>query len=269
LELTYQLDDYDLTWGSLPKELFRSVGFYLNLERDIVPLLCVCKKMTLKVLQELCYVTGYYPNRHFWRAWYPPVRLTRRVFTSSSSFYLHPLSISCTSYLWDMFKDRCFINRCFIIKLQTELTYLNPPLDLWNLSNLDTLVIKMSKRVTEMEQLRINDYYSSQPSKRPFDQYQLPSSKKIVLFNMKITPKILGHLNSNLEFIQLVNCQLELPCDVNLEKFKSLKVFTIHLKSVLRDASYESRLDLTKCTMMFPGISERLKFKDDRVLKVL
>jgi hypothetical protein len=116
--------NYDLTWRRLPIEVFRSVGLYLDLKRDIVPLLCVCKEMTIKVLRELCYVTGYYPNPNFLAVSYPPieVELTCKVFTSSSSFDLHPLSISYTSPWWHMVKDPCLIIRCLIINIFKTIT---------------------------------------------------------------------------------------------------------------------------------------------------
>jgi hypothetical protein len=66
-----------------------------------------------------------------------------------------------------------------------------------------------------------------------------------------------------------------LPWSVNLGKFENLKEFTILLKSEGNtsksgiNTSYGS-LDLTQCTIEFPGISKPLKFKGDhRMLKVL
>jgi hypothetical protein len=130
----------------------------------------------------------------------------------------------------------------------------------------------MSKRFDQDKHVSIYDYYcgtdNPPPLKKPFDQYQLPSLKEMVLLNMYITPKTWNHLNPNLKFIQLVNCQLGSPWNINLRKLEHLKKFTIILKS-MKDASCEPCLDLTKCTMEFPGVLNPLKFKDDLMLEVL
>jgi hypothetical protein len=250
------------------------VASYLNLKRcDILRLLCVCKKMTIKVLRELFHVTGYYPGTNVGSELCPRIILksTRRL-SPSFSFDLHPLliSLSYTSSWWRIFKNPFPIHR-LIINLKYKVVSSEPLSTLWDLSNLNSLVIMMSEKFDQNQQVSIYDDYSctDQPLlTKPFDQYQLPSSKKIVLLNTNITPKILEHLNTNLESIELVNCQLEPPWYINLKKLKYLKRFTICLKS-RGDTSCESWLDLTRCTMKFPGISKRLKFKDDPMLKVL
>jgi hypothetical protein len=136
-------DNYDSTWERLPSDLFRSVASHLNLKRDIVPLLCVNKKMTIKVLRELCYVTGYYPDRNALDGSYPSFILTCRV----SPFYLRLRSISYkSSSLWRIVKNPCPIHR-LIINLNYKLVSLEPLSTLWDLSNLYRLVIKMSKRL--------------------------------------------------------------------------------------------------------------------------
>jgi hypothetical protein len=275
LELTYKLDDYDLIWGRLSRDLFRSVVSHLNLKWashsnlkcDIVPLLCVCKKMTIKVLRELFYITGCYPDIDLCTKSCPWIELK-----PSSSFDLHPLSISYTSSLWRIVKNT-FPIHCLIINLKYKVVSSEPLSTRWDLSNLNRLVIKMSKRFDQDNQISMYDddgypWTDKSLLKNPFNQYQLPSSKKMVLFNTEITPKILKHLNPNLESIKLVNCQLEPPWYINLKKLEYLQKFTILLEP-MGDASCESCLDLTRCTMKFPGISKRLKFEDDRVLKVL
>jgi hypothetical protein len=266
LELTYQPDEYNLTWERLSSDLFRYVASHLSLERDIVPLLCVCKKMTIKVIRELCYVTGCYPDIYSCIKLYSWIQLKSacRVFPSSS-FHLHPLLISYRSPWCHMVKDPCLIIRCLIINLQTELTYSTPPQNIWDLSNLDSLMIKMSKGFDQNQQVGIYDYYSSRPWSYNYGSFQ---SCNYDYYSCQLSKRLFDHLDSNLEFIQLVNCQLELPCNINLKKFKYLKGFTIHFKS-MEDASCESCLDLTKCTIMFPRMLERLKFKEDLVLKVL
>jgi hypothetical protein len=277
---SYQPDNYDLTWGRLPNDLFRSVASHLNLNRDIcrsmafhlnlkrcdiMPLLCVCKKMTIKVLRELLHVTGYHPDLNSCKKSCFSIKL------KSTRFYLHPLWISYTSSLWRIFKDPCPIHR-LIINLKYKVVSSEPLSILWDLSSLDTLMINMSKRFDQDEQVSVYDGESETDNLPPlenfFDQYQLLSLKQMVLLNMYITPKTWDHLSPNLEFIQLVNCQLELPWNINLRKLKYLEEFTILLKS-MGDASSESCLDLTKCTMEFPGMSRPLKFKDDPMLKVL
>jgi hypothetical protein len=262
-------DNYDLTWGQLPIEVFRSVGLHLDLQHGIMPLLCVCKRMTIKVLRELCYVTGYYPNADFWTALYPPmeIKLTRRVFPSSS-FYLHPLLLSYTSSWWHMVEDPRLIIHCLIINFHSEVTYSKPLSNLWDLSKLNSLVIKIPKRFVQDKQICLSETGNLPLLEELLDQYQLPSLNEMVLLNPYITSKTWGHLNSNLKSIQLVNCRLESSCNINLRKFKYLKKFTILLEP-MGNASCESCLDLTKCTMEFPGMSERLKFKDDQVLRVL
>jgi hypothetical protein len=277
---SYQPDNYDLTWGRLPNDLFRSVASHLNLNRDIcrsvtsnlnlnrdiVLLLCVCKKMTIKVLRELFHVIGYYPDANSCTKSRPQTKL------KSTRFYLHPLWISYTSSsLWRIVKNSCPIHR-LIINLKYKVVSSEPLSTLWDLSSLDSLVINMSKRFVQDEQVSVYDGESETDNLPPlenfFDQYQLLSLKQMVLLNMYITPETWDHLSPNLEFIQLVNCQLGSPWNINLRKLKYLKRFTIHLKS-MGDASSEPCLDLTKCTMEFPGISKRLKFKDDPMLKVL
>jgi hypothetical protein len=262
-------DSYDLTWEQLPIDVFRSVGLHLDLQYGIMPLLCVCKMMTIKVLRELCYVTGCYPNADFWRASYPPVevKLIRRVFPSSS-FYLHPLSISHASSSWRIVEDSRLIIRCLVINLQAEMIYPKSLPDLWDLSKLNGLVIKMPKGFVRDEHISLSETGNLSFLEEYLDQYQLPSLKEMVLLNTYITSNIWGHLSSNLKSIQLVNCRLESSCNINLRKLKYLKKFTILLEPMAY-ASCESCLDLTKCTIEFPGMSERLKFKDDQVLRVL
>jgi hypothetical protein len=264
-----QKDNYDLTWGQLPIEVFRYVVLHLDLECDIVPLLCVCKKMTIIVLRELCYVTGCYPNADLWRASYPPVEVkkTHRVLPSSS-FDLLPLLISHASSLWRMVGDSCLIIRCLIINLQPEMTYSKPLPDLWDLSKLNGLVIKMPTGFVQDKHISLSETGNLSLLEKYLDQYQLLSLKEMVLLNTYITSNIWGHLSSNLESIQLVNCRLESSCNINLRKLEYLQKFTILLEPMAY-ASCESCLDLTKCTIEFPGMSERLKFKDDQVLRVL
>jgi hypothetical protein len=262
-------DNYDLTWGQLPIEVFKSVGLHLDLQHGIMPLLCVCKRMTIKVLRELCYVTGCYPNANFWTASYPPIEVkkTRRVLPSSS-FDLHPLSISHASSRWHMVENPRLIIRCLVINFRSEVIYSKPSPNLWDFSSLNGLVIKMPKGFFRNKQISLSETGNLPLLEELLDQYQLPSLKEMVLLNMDITLETWGHLNSNLKFIQLVNCQLKSPCNINLRKLKYLKKFTILLEP-MEYTSCESCLDLTKCTMEFPGMSERLKFKDDQVLRVL
>jgi hypothetical protein len=261
-----QPDNYNLTWGRLPREVFIFVVSHLNLKCDIMPLLCVCKKMIIRAIRELCYVTGYYPNVNLWIHSCPRIKLT------STRFYSYPLWISYTSSsLWRIVKNSCPIH-CLIINLKYKVVSSEPLSTRWDLSNLDSLVINMSKRFDQDEQVSVYDGESETDNLPPlenlFDQYQLPSLKQMVLLNMYITPKTWNHLSPNLEFIQLVNCQLELPWNINLRKFKYLEEFTIDLRP-MGDASCESCLDLKKCTMEFPGMSRPLKFKDDSMFKVL
>jgi hypothetical protein len=285
-----QSDNYNLTWKRLSGDLFRFVTSDFNLKSDIVPLLCVCKKMTIKVLRELFYITGCYPSVYLCKSSCPWIKLKR-----SPSFDLYPLSISYISSLWRIFKNS-FPIHCLIINFtyqmvsseplstqrdlstqwDLELEPLSTQRDLstqWDLSSLNRLVINMSTRFDQDNQISMYDddgYPWTDKSfvKNPFNQYQLPSLKEMVLFNTKITPEILKHLNPNLESIELANCQLEPPWYINLRKFKYLKKFTILLEQNTCPSS-EPCLDLTKYTIEFPGISKRLKFKDDRVLKVL
>jgi hypothetical protein len=249
-----QLDSYDLTWGQLSRDLFRSVVCHSNFKWYIVPLLYVCRKMTIKVLREFCYVTGYYPDVDSCTRLCPWIGIE-----PSSSFDLHPLSISYLSSWWYIVKNS-FPIHCLIINPKYQMVSSEPLSTRWDLSNLNRLVIKMPKRFDQDNQILL--------LKKPFNQYQLPSLKEMVLFNIEITPKILRQLNPNLESIKLVNCGMGSPWIVNLTKFKYLQKFTMHLKS-MRGTSCEPCLDLTKCTIEFPGVSKRLKFKDDLMLKVL
>jgi hypothetical protein len=251
-------------------------------ERDILSLSRVCKKMNRNFLRELCYVTCYYPNYSNTKSWtlsHPPFKLTRGV----SLFYLHSRSVSYTSDWWRMVEDPPLIIHRLIVNLQSEETYSKPPQNLWDLSKLYSLVINMPERFDQNQQLstynsyswtdrsllkELVDQYQLPSLEEHLDQYQLPSLKKLVLLEMDITPETWNHLSFNLESIELVNCQLEPPRYINLGKLEYLEKFTIYLKS-RGDTSCESCLDLTKCTMKFPGISKRFKFKDNLMLKVL
>jgi hypothetical protein len=130
------------------------VASHLNFERDIVPLLCVCKKMTLKVLRELCYITGYYPDADSCTKSCPWIEL------KPPSFYLHLLSISYTSsWWWRIVKNPFPIHR-LMINLKYKVISSEPLSTLWDLLNLNSLVIKMSKRFDQNEQVHIYDSYS-------------------------------------------------------------------------------------------------------------
>jgi hypothetical protein len=265
-------DIYDLTWGMLSSKLFIYVtAYHLCLKSNIAPLLRVCKKMTLRVLRELCHITGYCSNVNPWGTSYlfEPTS-SHRVLVQSFTLYLYPLKISYdTSPWWDMFENppRLMISR-LIINSQSEVMYSKPSSNLWDLSNLDSLAIEMPERFVRDKQISFSETGNPSLWEELLDLYQLPTLKEMVLVNPYITLETWGHLNSNLESIQLVNCQLESPCNINLGKLKYLKKFTIYLES-MEYASCESCLDLTKCTIEFPGMSERLKFEDNRVLKVL
>jgi hypothetical protein len=230
-------------------------------ERDILSLSCVCKKINRKFLLELCHVTCYYPNPNSWTVSHPPLKITRKVL---SPFYLHPRSISYTQDLWRIVGNKRLIIHCLMINLQSEVTY-SKPQNLWDLSKLYSLVIKTPEGFDRSNPSLLNEL---------LDQYQLPSLKELVFLEMDIARGTWEHLSSNLEFIQLVDCQLGLvdyqlgsPCNVNLRKFEHLKKFTI-LFNQTGDASCKC-LNFTKCTMEFPGIFERLKFKDYLMLKVM
>jgi hypothetical protein len=264
-------DKYDSTLGSLPVDLFIYVACHLSLERNIASLLCVCKKVTLRVLRELCHITGYCSNVNPWGTSYlfKPTS-SHIVVVRSFTLYLYPLKISYdTSPWWDMLENppRLIIRR-LIINSQSEVMYSKPSSNLWDLSNLNSLAIEMPEISVRDKQISFSETGNPSLWEELLDLYQLPSLKEMVLVNPYITLETWGHLNSNLESIQLVNCQLESPCNINLGKFEYLKEFTIYLKP-MEYASCESYLDLTKCTIEFPGMSERLKFEDNRVLKVL
>jgi hypothetical protein len=281
-ELTsYQPDNYDLTLGWLSSDLFIYVACHLchqpnDPKHEIAPLLCVCKKMTLRVLRELCHITGYCPNVNSWGTSCQFKPKLSHIVVRSSTFYLCPLSISYdTSPWWDMFENPRLIIRRLIINYQSEVTYSKPSSNLWDLSNLNSLVIEMPKRFARNEQISLSETGNPSLLEEFLDQDQLPSLKEVILLEMYIAPETWKHLNSNLEFIRLIDCQLGLvdyqlglPQNVNLRKFKYLKKFTIFFKPA-EDASRGSCLDLTKCTMEFPGIFERLKFKDYLMLKVM
>jgi hypothetical protein len=205
--ISYQPDNYELTWGRLSNDLFRFVTSHWNLKRDIMPLLCVCKKMTIKVLRELRYVTGQYPDANSYTESCSQIKL------KSTRFDSYPLWISYASSWWRIFKDPCPIHR-LIINLKYKGMSLEPLLTLWDLSSLDSLVIRMSKIFDQDEHVSV---YGSH-----FDLYQLPSLKEIVLLDMYITPETWDHLSPNLEFIQLVNCQLGPSWNINLRTLESL-----------------------------------------------
>jgi hypothetical protein len=264
-------DKYDLTLGMLSSELFRYVACHLCLKRNIAPLLRVCKKMTLKVLRELCHITGRCSDVNPWGPLYMfEPTLSHIVVFRSFTLDLYRLKISYdTSPWWGMFENppRLIIRR-LMINFQPKVEHLKPSLDLWDLSNLNSLAIEMPEISVRDKQISFSETGNPSLWVELLDLYQLPSLKEMVLINPYITLETWGHLNSNLESIQLVNCQLESPCNINLGKLEYLKKFTIYLES-MEYASCESCLDLTKCTIEFPGMSERLKFEDNRVLKVL
>jgi hypothetical protein len=270
--LSIEPDNYNKTWETLPMDLFRKI-FYgclpalndKNLNRLIRPLLTVCKKMTLKVLQELCCVICWYPNGKNSQILREMTHLynTRRVY--KSSFSLCRMHISYTSSWWFCFENSFPID-CFIIDLNTQVMYSKQLPDRWKLENLDTLVI-IPGALDQVEDM------TSSPSEigdtplwvELLKLYQLIPLKQIVLCNINITCKIWEYFGSNLEIIELVDCWSASPLHVNLGKFKSLQQLSFELSppSTKNNVFCNPYLDLTKCTISFPGMSEQWKLKDE------
>jgi hypothetical protein len=271
IEPTMGPDNYNKTWETLPIDLFRKIFYeYLlgldnnDLNHLIRPLLTVCKKMTLKVLQELCCVICWYPSAKNSRILRKMTHLynTRKVY--KPSFPLRRMHISHTSSLWPGFQDSCPIDY-FIIDL-TQVMYSKQLLNRWKLINLDTLVI-MSDALDQIEEV------TSSPSEigdtplwvELLEPCQSISFKQIVLCNIKITCKIWEYFNSDLEIIKLIDCWSASPLNVDLGKFKSLQQLSFKSSppSTKHNAFCKPHLDLTKCTISFPGTSEHWKLKDE------
>jgi hypothetical protein len=278
-------DNYNKTWEKLPMELFRDI-FYryfpvLNNKdpnRLISPLLTVCKKMTLKVLQELCRVICWYPNAKNSQMLRKMTNLynTRRVYILYNARRVYmplPLCrmhISYTSSWWPGFESSFPID-CFIIDL-TQVMYSKQLLDRWKLKNLDTLVIT-SGALDQIEEVT-----PSPPEIRDtplcvelLELYQLILSKQIVLCNINITCEIWEYFNPDLEIIELIDCWSASPLHIDLKKFKSLQQLSFELSppSTEDNAFCKPYLDLTKCTISFPETSERWKLKDNVTFKLL
>jgi hypothetical protein len=264
-------DNYNKTWETLPIELFREI-FYEHLpgldNRDlnhlIRPLLTVCKKMTLKVLQELYCVICWYPDAKNSQMLYKmtPLYNTRRVY--KSTFPLCRMHIPHTSSWWPGFQYSCPIDY-FIINL-TQVMYSKPLLNRLKLKIPDTLVI-MSDALDQVEEM------TSSPSEigdtplwvELLKLCQSISFKRIVLCNIKITCKIWEYFNSDLEIIELIDCWSASPLHVDLGKFKSLQQLSFESSppSMNDNVFRKPYLDLTKCTISFPGTSEHWKLKDE------
>jgi hypothetical protein len=256
------------------KDIFRAhlpVSSNKGLNRFIRPLLTVCKKMTIKVLQELCRVICWYPNAKNLQMLCEMTHLynTRRVY--KSSFFLCQMHISYTSSWWPGFENSFPID-CFIIDL-TQVMYSKQLPNQWKLENLDTLVItsgafdQVEKEVT---------FSSPEIDNTPLwvellEPYQSILLKQIVLRNINITCEIWKYFNSNLEIIEIVHCWSALSLHVDLGKFKSLQQLSFELfpPSTGDDAFCKPYLDLTKCTISFPGMSERWKLKHNLTFKLL
>jgi hypothetical protein len=276
--LSIEPDNYNMSWENLLIELFRDIfcGYLsvLNnkdLNRLIRPLLTVCKKMTLKVLQELCRVICWYPNAknsQMLRDEMTHLYNTRRVY--KSTFSLCQMHISYKSSWWPGFENSCRID-CFIIDL-TQVMYSKQLLDRWKLKNLDTLVIT-SGALGPVEEMTFS---SPEIGNTPLwvellELYQLIPLKQIVLCNINITCEIWEYFNSDLEIIELVHCWSESPLHIDLKKFKSLQQLSFELSplSTGNNAFCKPYLDLTKCTISFPETSERWKLKDNVTFKLL
>jgi hypothetical protein len=258
-------------------DLFRKIFYkYLpvsnnkNLNRLIRPLLTVCKKMTLKVLQELCCVICWYPNAKNSQMLceMTPLYNTRKVY--KPSFPLCRIHISYTSSWWPGFQESCSID-CFIVDL-TQVIYLKQLLNRWKLENPDTLVI-MSDALDQTEEV------PSSPSEiddtplwvKLLEPCQSISFKQIVLCDIKITCKIWQYFNFDLEIIELVDCWSASPLHVDLGKFESLQQLSFESSppSMEDNAFCKPYLDLTKCTISFPETSEQWKLKDNVTFKLL
>jgi hypothetical protein len=272
-------DNYNKTWETLSMDLFRyiilihcgcSLVLNKNINRLIRPLLTVCKKMTLKVLQELCRVICWYPNAknsQMLREMTHPYN-TRRV--HKPNFSLCRIHISYTSSWWPGFENSFPID-CFIIDL-TQVMYSKQLPDRRKLENLDTLVITSSA----FNQVKEVNFLSPEIGDTPLwvellELYQSIFLKQIVLCNINITCEIWEYFNPDLESIELIDCWSTSPLHVDLEKFKSLQQLSFELSppSTENNAFCKLYLDLTKCTISFPGTSEQLKLKDDLIFKLL
>jgi hypothetical protein len=264
-------DNYNKTWETLPMDLFRKIFYeYLpvsnnrNLNRLIRPLLTVCKKMTLKVLQELCRVICWYPDAKNSQMLYEMTHLYNTHKVYKPTFSLCRMHISYTSPWWPGFENSFPID-CFIIDL-TQVMYSKQLLNRWKLENLDALVIT-SDALDQVEEvtsspLEIGDTPLWVELLEP---RQSISFKQIVLCNIDITCKIWEYFNSDLDIIKLVDCWSASPLHVDLGKFKSLQQLSFELSppSMEDNASCKPYLDLTKCTISFPGTSEHWKLKDE------
>jgi hypothetical protein len=300
IEPTIEPDNYNMSWEDLLMELFRDIfRGYLpvsnnkNLNRLIRPLLTVCKKMTLKVLQELCRVICWYPDAKNSQMLYEMIPLynTRRVYNPTSLCRMH---ISYTSSWWPDFENSSPID-CFIIDL-TQVMYSKQLLDRWKLKNLDTLVITSGA----LNQAKKETFSPPEIGDIPLwvellELYQLIPLKQIVLCNINITCEIWEYFNSDLKIIELVDCWSASPLHVDLRKFKSLQQLSFELsppstknipfegfltstENILSElfppltehnAFCKPYLDLTKCTIIFPGTSEQWKLKDSLTFRIL
>jgi hypothetical protein len=270
--LSVEPDNYNKTWKNFPMDLFRKIFYeYLpvsnnrDLNRLIRPLLTVCKKMTLKVLQELCRVICWYPNPKNSQMLREMTHLYNPHRVYKSTFSLCRMHISYTSPWWPGFENSCPID-CFIIDLNTQVMYSKQLLNRWNLGNPDTLVIT-SGALDQVKEVTFSPPEISDTllCVELLKLYQLIPLKHIVLFNINITCEIWEYFNPDLEIIGLVDCWSTSPLHVDLEKFKSLQQLSFELSppSTEDSAFCKPYLDLTKCTISFPGTSEQWKLKDE------
>jgi hypothetical protein len=279
--LSIEPDNYNKTWETLPMELFRYIILILyrylpvlnnkNFNCLIRPLLTVCKKMTLRVLQELCRVIFWYPNgknSQMLREMTYPYN-ARRVYVPFPLCLMH---ISYTSSWWPGFENSFPID-CFIIDLNTQVMYSKQLPDRWKLENLDTLVIT-SSALDQVKEIisSLPEATSSLPEigdtllwVELLELYQSIFLKQIVLCNINITCEIWKYFNPDLEIIELVDCWSASPLHIDLGKFKSLRLLSLKLSppSTQNNAFCNPYLDLTKCTISFPGMSEQWKLKDE------
>jgi hypothetical protein len=229
--------------------------------------------MTLKVLQELCRVICWYPNgknlqmlcemTHPYNA--------RRVYVPFPLCLMH---ISYISSWWPGFENSFPID-CFIIDLTRVVVIYSKQLpDRWKLKNLDTLVITSGAfdQVEEEEETFSSPEIDNTPLwVELLEPYQSILLKQIVLRNINITCETWKYFNSNLEIIELVHCWSVSPLHVDLGKFKPLQQLSFELSppSTEYDALCKPYLDLTMCTISFPGMSERWKLKHNLTFKLL
>jgi hypothetical protein len=281
--LSVEPDNYNKTWETLPMDLFRYIILIhcvcplvlnKNINRLIRPLLTVCKKMTLRVLQELCRVICWYPdakNLQMLREM-APLYNTRRAY--NPTFSLCRMHISYTSSWWPGFENSFPID-CFTVDLNTQVMYSKQLPNRWKLQNLDTLVITFGV-LDQVEEVTSSPPEIGNTPNTPLcvellKLYQLIPLKQIVLCNINITCEIWEYFNPNLEIIELIDCWSTSPQHVDLRKFKSLQQLSFELSppSTEDDAFCNPYLDLTKCTISFPGTSEQWKLKDNLIFKLL